>query len=679
MEGRGQCAMTETANTNLAPFAAETGQLLDILVHALYSDRRVFLRELIANGVDACEKLRHLVLTGAIPDSGIDHDFVILLETDPKARRLVIGDNGVGMSGDEMAVQLGTIARSGTKAFLESARAGGRAPQVIGQFGVGFYAAWLVAERVEVFSRRAGTEQTWRWESDGRSGYRIEPVESNDAGPAEHPRLSAFEGSGTRVVLHLRREEGQWTELGPLEQAVQEFADHIGVPVRWRRLGERGQGKLVNRAKAIWTEAPKDVSHEAIKPFYQHVAHASDTPFLTVHTSVEGLVTLTMLIFAPSERPRDLYYSDYLPALRLYARRVLVLDRCAELVPAWLRFLSGVVDCEDLPLKLSRDGLASNAQVGRIRTAIIKRVLDGLEAKAESDREGYHRFWEGMGPVLKEGLYHAPEYRERLLRLARFRSSRREGWISLDEYRQGMVEGQKEVSYLIGDSPPLLASSPHLEGFRARGLEVLLLTDAIDDFWLPQLAEGGTSWLPFRSASRGTAEFAGIAQAPSDQTGALDSAALPQLRALVTFVRGVLGDAVKDVQLSARLRESSACLVADAGDPDLRLARMLRAHEHLDRDLPRVLELNPNHEVICALAERLARFGDEDGRVSDSGWLLLDQARLASGDTPLDLASFSGRMTRLLVLSLADSSGLCPSESADDAPSVSLGKEAVAE
>ncbi len=614
-------------------FQAEVTRLLHIVTHSLYSQKEIFLRELISNASDACDKLRFAAQTDASLWDG-DNELRVSLSVDKAARTLTIADNGIGMSRDELVANLGTIARSGTGEFM-AGLSGDNAKDMslIGQFGVGFYSAFMVAAKVEVVSRRAGEPEAWRWISDGSGSFTI--------GEAEH------EGRGTTILLHLREGEDEFLDPANLRRIVKAYSDHIALPVVL--LEEGKDNETLNAASALWTRAKSDVTEEQYKDFYHHVAHAFDDPWLTLHTRAEGKLDYTLLLYVPTMQPRDLFDPARKPALKLYVRRVFITDNCEGLVPSWLRFLRGVVDSADLPLNVSREMLQNNPVLARIKQAITRRVLSELERKAEKEPEAYATFWETFGAVLKEGIYEDAEHREKLLKLARFRSSTQDGWVSLDEYVSRLKTNQTALYTITGDQLETLKRSPQLEGFRAKGVEVLLLTDPVDDFWLSMV----TDWQgkPFRSVTRGGADLDQIEAAtdapqPEDKGEAVEGAALGTL---VAALKTILGEAVRDVRESARLTDSACCLVAADGDMDMHLERLLRMNKQLSALGPslRILEINPRHPLIRRMAERAAAPGAADA-LQDAAHLLLDQAKLVEGEVLTDATAFAQRLARVM-------------------------------
>ncbi|MBT5413301.1 MAG: molecular chaperone HtpG [Rhodospirillaceae bacterium] len=618
-------------------FQAEVSKLLDIVARSLYSEREIFLRELISNASDACDKLRYESITR--PElTAEDAEFRIVLRPDAKAKMLEISDNGIGMARDELVENLGTIARSGTAAFVDRlAEDGGESPSLIGQFGVGFYSAFMVADEVRVTTRRAGETQGWRWISDGQGAFTVE--EAEDA-PVR----------GTSIRLKLRKDAKEFLEADRLAGIVRRYSDHVALPVVLVEDG--GEERVLNTASALWTRPKSEITDEQYTEFYHHVGHGFDAPWLTLHNKAEGRIEYTSLLFVPSSRPFDLFDPARRAGVKLYVRRIFITDECEGLVPGWLRFLRGVVDSEDLPLNISRETLQDNPVIARIRNALVKRVLGELKKKAEKAPEDYAAFWENFGGVLKEGLYEAGDQRETLLPLARFRSTAVEGLTGLGDYVSRMKEGQDAIFYIAGEEADALARSPQVEGFRARGVEVLLMADPIDEFWIQ--AVGAFEDKPFRSVTRGDIDLSALGggEKPEAETKAQEETKDGKLDGLIASFRLALADTVKDVRLSNRLTDSSVCLVADDSDLDMHLERMLKQHKQVDTTSKRILEVNPDHALIRALAGKAAEGAAAD-LVAEAAELLLDQARLAEGEPVRDAAAFGRRLAKVMERSLA--------------------------
>jgi len=614
-------------------FQAEVSRLLDIVAHSLYSQKEIFLRELISNASDACDRLRYAALTR--PElAGEDSAYRVTLTPDAKARTLTLADNGIGMDEAELIDNLGTIARSGTAEFLGQLSGDERKDRtLIGQFGVGFYSAFMVADEVTVISRKAGTDQAWRWVSDGKGEFSVEPAER----PAR----------GTTITLHLREDASEYLEPYRLRQIVKTYSDHIALPIV---LVEGEREETLNAASALWMRPKSEITEEQYREFYHHVGHAGDAPALTLHWRAEGKIEYTALLFVPSTKPFDLFDPERKHRLKLYVRRVFITDDCQELLPSWLRFVRGVVDSEDLPLNVSRELLQSNPIVARIRGQIVKRVLTELQKKAKDAPADYATFWSNFGAVLKEGLYEEASERDNLLPLARFRSTAGDGLVSLDEYVARMKPGQEAIYTIAGDNLDLLQKSPQIEGFRAKGVEVLLLTDPVDEFWMPAI--GKYKEHAFKSATRGGADLAKIEA--EGEAAKPEEPAKPDANttSLVAMFKLALGDTVKDVRLSERLTDSAVCLVADEGDLDIHLERMLRMHNRLDQAAKRILEINPRHKLIERLSAQIGSDG-ASAIISDVAWVLLDQARILEGEALPDPAAFARRLSALLEKGLA--------------------------
>jgi molecular chaperone HtpG len=612
-------------------FQAEVSRLLEIVAHSLYSDKAVFLRELISNASDACDRLRYLALTQPAL-AGDDSAYRVMLSTDKTARTLTIADNGIGMNHDDLVENLGTIARSGTAAFVRQ-MTGDAAKDValIGQFGVGFYSAFMVADRVEVETRKAGESEGWRWVSDGKGEFTVAAL------PVER--------RGTRITLHLKKGEDEYLEPARLRHIVAKYSDHIALPIV---LTDVGKEETINKASALWMRSKSEITAEQYKEFYHHAAHAFDDPWATLHWRAEGKIEYTALLFIPSAKPLDLFHPERKHCVKLYVRRVYITDTCEEALPAYLRFVRGIVDSEDLPLNISRGMLQHNPLLAKIRAGIVKRVLGELQKRAKDAPDDYATFWGNFGAVLKEGLYESHDQRETLLSLLRMRSTAGDGLTSLADYVGRMKPGQESIYYITGENLEALKKSPQIEGFAARGVEVLLLTDPIDEFWIPAI--GAFQEKPFRSVTRGDVELDKIAKPNGDDAGS--EPPTPGIDSLVAMFRLTLKDAVKDVRSSARLTDSAVCLVADEGDMDIHLERMLKQHRQLDAGFKRVLEVNPHHPLVVGLAQRVSEKGNAD-EVADAAWLLLDQARIVGGEPLPDPAGFSKRLSEVMRRALA--------------------------
>ena len=613
-------------------FQTEVSRLLDIVAGSLYSNREIFLRELISNASDACDKLRHQALTAPSLIEG-DSEFKIALSIDKDAKTLTVSDNGIGMNHDDLLATLGTIASSGTGQFIEQLGKDDKKDLgLIGQFGVGFYSAFMVSDKVSVTTRKAGEAEGWLWVSDGKGEFSIENAERDER--------------GTTVVLHMKDDASEFLEDVRVRTIVKTYSDHIGFPVTLGTKTEEGEAgeDTLNAASAIWTRAPQDVSAEQYKEFYHHSAHAFDDPWVTIHNRIEGVVNYTNLLFIPSMRPFDLFDPERKGHVKLYVNRVFITEQAEGLLPPYLRFLRGVVDSEDLSLNISREMLQTDPKLAKIRSGLIKKVLGELKKKADKDAEAYAEFWGNFGIVLKEGLVDDFTMRDKLLELVRFNSTGEEGLTSLAGYVERMKDGQEAIYYLTGEDEAHAKNSPHLEGFKAKGVEVLLLTDPVDEFWLQHIQEFDGK--PLKSITRGAADLDDVkGDEAEDKTD--DQKDEPVLDTLIAAIKLELGDAIKDVRPSKRLTESPVCLVADEGDMDVNMERLLRRTGQMTTGLPRVMELNPNHTIVQKLSERAGADGD-DALLKDAAHLLLDQARIAEGETPEDPAAFAKRLASVM-------------------------------
>ena len=611
--------MAETIEKETFSFQTEVGQLLEIVAGSLYSNREVFLRELVSNASDACDKLRYAALTDA--SLAPSQDFAITLEFDTKAKTLSISDNGIGMNHADLLETLGTIAKSGTGAFIEALKADEKdAPGLIGQFGVGFYSAFMVAAKVDVLTRKAGEAEAWLWSSDGKGSFTIE--------------ASQRDTSGTTVTLHLKKDAKEFAEEARIRHIIKTHSEHISFPVK---LGE----ETLNAAEALWTRPTKDITEEQYTEFYRHSSHAFDEPWHVMHNKVEGTLNHTSLLFVPTVQPFDLFDAERKSHVKLYVNRVFISETTNDLVPAYLRFLRGIVDSQDLSLNVSREMLQTDPKLAKIKTQVTKKVLSELKKKATKAPEEYAKFWSNFGAVLKEGLVEDPGLRDRILEVCRFASTGEDSLVSLADYVSRMKEGQEAIFYIAGENAAKLAQSPHLEGFQAKGVEVLLLSDHVDEFWLQHIAEFDGK--PLKSITRGAADLDQIKGDDAKQEE--DTPEEADLSALIAAIKVELGETVKDVRPSKRLTDSPVCLIADEGDMDVNLERLLRRHGQLENGMPRVLELNPTHAIITTLSERAkAESASDDGLLKDAAHLLLDQARIVEGESPTDPSEFARRL-----------------------------------
>jgi molecular chaperone HtpG len=640
-------AMKETLG-----FQTEVKQLLQLMIHSLYSNREIFLRELVSNASDACDKLRFEALDRPELYEG-DTELGIRIEIDPAARTLTVSDNGIGLSRDEAVEHLGTIARSGTREFF-GRLSGDQAKdaQLIGQFGVGFYSAFIVADRVTVMSRRAGLAagEAVRWESDGSGEFSVETVEKA--------------GRGTDVILHLRGgkagasdvdaaadERGFDDLLSPwtIKSIVRRYSDHISLPIRMRKeqwdadakqMRATDEWETVNQASALWARPKSELDDEQYRAFYKHLSHDDGDPLAWTHNRVEGRTEYTQLLYVPSNAPFDLWDRQRRSGVRLYVRRVFIMEDAEQLLPAWLRFVRGVIDSNDLPLNVSREILQESRDVRAIREGCTKRVLSLLEEMAGERPDDYAKFWREFGQVVKEGIGEDQANRDRIAKLLRFASTASDDdaqSVSLADYAGRMKEGQKKIWYVTADTPSAARSSPHLEVFRKKGVEVLLLTDRVDEWMLSFLTEFDGHELA--SVARGGLDLDAL---EDEAEKAASKQAAEEFAELVQSIRTALGDAVKDVRITQRLTDSASCLVSDEGEISGHLERLLRQAGQKAPPRKPILEINPQHPL-------LARARTDSERIADWSRLLLDQAVLAEGGQLDDPVAFVRRMNAMLV------------------------------
>ena len=599
-------------------FQAEVGKLLHMMVHAVYSDRDVFLRELISNASDALDKLRYEAI--AKPELlEQDSNLAITITPDKKAKTLTITDTGLGMTAKELTDNLGTIAKSGTQKFIEKAK---DAPQLIGQFGVGFYAAFMVASEVEVFSRKAGAKACNVWRSNGEGTFTVEEADKGER--------------GTRIVLHIRDDASDYLEAWKIQEVVKTYSDHITHPIM---LAGDEAPKQINAATAIWMLPKSKVSAEHHKEFFGQLSHSTDTPALTIHYRAEGKQEYNVLLYVPAERPLDLYDPERKGRQKLYVKRVFIADDAA-LLPPYLRFVRGVIDSSDMPLNLSREMLQNNPDVAAIRKAVTNRVLQDLKKLGESDAETFAKVWDTFGPVIKEGLYEDWERRDALFEVARFKSTTRSS-ITLKDYVAALKENQTAIYYLTAEDAAKAAASPQLEGYKSRDVEVLLLTDPVDSFWVRTAM--GFDGKPFKSVAQGAGDL--------DAVKPVDDKIEPpkttsETAALIAAFKQALGTRVSDVRASKRLTDSACCIVND-GQMDRTLEKFLSRQKDSGVSISApALEINPTHTLIIALEKALKSKGST--AIEDAAHLLLDQATMLEGEVVADPSAFAKRLDAMM-------------------------------
>src|SRR6201991_4713096 len=606
------------------PFQAEVAELLHLMVHSVYSETDIFLRELISNASDACDKLRYEAI--AAPELIADGEAPrIRIAPDKKADTLSVIDSGIGMDRQELIDNLGTIARSGTKSFLARPTEAKDGAGVIGQFGVGFYSAFMVADRISVTSRHAGSTEVWTWSSSGGSGFEVAPASEDDA-----RRVTR----GTEIVLHLKPDAKKYLETYEIERIVGAYSDNIQFPIL--RVPKEGEPRQINSASALWQRSKSELKPEDYTQAYKAIAGAFDEPAMTLHYRAEGRQSYAVLLFAPSTKPFDLFEPTRKGHVKLYVRRVFIADD-AELLPAYLRFIRGVVDSEDLPLNLSREMLQNNPQLTQIRKAVTGRVVGELEALSEKEPEAFAKIWDAFGPVIKEGIYEDFERREKLLALSRFTTTAGEKR-SLKQYVENLKPNQTEVYYLLGDSIERLKSNPKLEQATARGIEVLLLTDPVDAFWTSApTAFGGQ---PLKSLSQGDVDF-GLFPLSENKANDADKKAAADEAATIAVIKDTLGERVSDVRASQRLTTSASSLVAGGFGRDRQLERLL-AQQNKGMGTKPILEINMRHPLVAAITEA-------KDAASDLSVLLLEPAQVLDGELPEDPAAFASRLNRLVL------------------------------
>jgi molecular chaperone HtpG len=620
-------------------FQTEVSQLLHLIIHSLYSNREIFLRELVSNASDALDKLKYLnVADEKYKNISFDPRIDILFNKEQKT--LTISDNGIGMNEQDLTDSLGTIARSGTKAFLENLSADAKKDSnLIGQFGVGFYSAFMVADKIEVTSRKAGEDAAYKWISDGKEGYEIE--------------AASRETQGTTVLLHLTDEGCEFANRWSIEDIIKRYSNHVAVPIylTYNEKEHDNDGKetgtvvktdRINSGTAIWRRSKTELKEDDYKEFFKQICHDSDEPLFYVHTKAEGSLEYTTLFYVPAKAPFDMFHADYKPGVKLYVKRVFITDDDKELLPTWLRFVRGVIDSEDLPLNVSREILQQNKVLLNIKSASIKKLLGEFKSLAETSPEKWTTFIEQFNRPLKEGLYSDWANRDALLELVRFKSSVVDGWTSLSDYVSRMKADQKYIYYITGGDEKTLKSSPLLEAYRAKGFEVLICGEEIDEIVIPQVGrykkeagDASKEW-ELKAANRSGAD---------EELGeAADKKTEDEAKPLIEKIKKALGEKVKDVKLSRRLHDSPSCIVADENDPSVQMAQMMRAMGQTEMpDVKPILEVNGAHPIVTKLKDT-----DDEARIADIAGVLLDQALLVEGVKLKDPADFVKRLNRLL-------------------------------
>jgi len=602
---------------NVIEFGAEVGKILQLMIHSLYTNKDIFLRELISNSSDASDKLRYMAVT----DQSIlenDSDFSILVKTDPKNKTISVIDNGIGMNRDDLIKNIGTIASSGTQKFLEQMQSGSDI-NLIGQFGVGFYSGFMVADKIEVFTRKAGEKKAWHWESEGKNNFSINEV--------------VREKRGTEIVLHLKEDAIEYLDKFKVKYIINTYSDHISIPVKFQE--EDGEIETINKASALWMRSKSDITADQYKEFYRQVAHQPDDPWLVMHNKNEGNLEFTNLLFIPGKKPFDLFHPDRKPRVKLYVKRVFITEDCEDLVPQYLRFLRGIVDSEDLPLNISRETLQANNLIAKMRKSIVAKVLSELKKKLADSQESYIEFWENFGAALKEGLCEYSDNHEQILQVCLFKSLLQDKYITVDEYIGNMKENQKEIYYLSGDSIDSIKNSPQLEGFKKRGIDVLLFTDPVDDFWTN--VETNYKEKEFKSVTRSSIDFEEKEEQSQEKQENKEE--------VIAYFKEVLGSLVKDVVPSKKLVDSPVCLSTSEDAMDIRMERFLKEQKQLAFSSPKILEVNLTHPLINKL-EKLIK--EDMKKASILIKTLYDQSCIIEGEPVVNAAEFASRMNKMI-------------------------------
>lgn len=616
-------------------FDAEVGKVLHLMIHNLYANKEIFMRELISNASDACDKLRYLSQT----DSALIADnpkFKITVSVDNEKKTITIYDTGIGMNKEDLEKNLGTIAKSGTQEFVKNLSGNEKKDSdLIGQFGVGFYSAFMVADRITVTSKKAGEDKVYSWHSDGLGEYSISDTDRD------------FK-RGTEIVLHIKPEEEAFIDHFRLKHIVKSYSDHVAVPIFFD-MNDNNDPVQINDGSALWKKSKSEISADLYKDFYKSVSHAADDPWITMHNKNEGVVEFTNLLFIPTMKTFDLFHPDRKRRVKLYIKRVFITDENIDIVPTYMRFLRGVVDSEDLPLNISRETLQHNAVIEKIKQSITKRVLSELKKKKDDARDEYLKFWENFGGALKEGLCEPISERDKILEVCVFRSALQDKMISLDEYLENCKQKNKTIYFLSGDDAEKLKNSPQIEGFINKGIDVLLFTDTVDDFWVN--VNNTYKDIPFKSVTRADIDLENPDQEPSEksekQKAKEEQEVEKQYGALLKYFKDTLGALVKDVKISKKLTNSPACLAVGDGGMDIRMEKFLMEQKQLAHSSAKILEINPHHKII----ERIFHSVQNNDKLNESETLvhlLFDQACILEGQQVADVNAFAERLSGLM-------------------------------
>ncbi|WP_333023293.1 molecular chaperone HtpG [Wolbachia endosymbiont of Pentidionis agamae] len=629
--------MHAAQKTENLKFDAEVGKVLNIVIHSLYTNKDIFLRELISNASDACDKLRYeSQLNPNLLDSSDELNITINFDKDKN--ELYIADNGIGMNRQDLIENLGTIASSGTQKFLDAiknSKDSNQAVELIGKFGVGFYSSFMVASEVIVESRRAGEEESWMWKSNGDGEYSISQLDG---------KISR----GTKITLIMRPEEKEFLEKFRIENIVTTYSDHINFPVLF--INEKGESEKLNSKSAIWTKPKNEVTEEEHKDFFRSVAHVGGDPWMILHNRNEGAIEYINLLYIPSIKPFDLFHPDRRCSVKLYVNKVFITEGNVQIIPQYLRFLRGIVDSPDLPLNISRETLQNNRVVEQIKKSLTKRVISELSKKAKGNLEEYTKFWNNFGAVVKEGLCEAmsTDERESLLSICKFHSTNDDKLVSIDDYIGRMKEGQEHIYYLTGNNLDSVKNSPQLEGFMSKGLEVLLFIDPVDDFWTSVIGEYKN--YKIKSVTRADVDlekFSSEENKEDKENNSNVEESKENVDSIIEYFTKVLGSLVKSVKTSKKLTDSPVCLAVDEGAMDLRMERFLREQKQLNYRTPKVLEINTKHPIVKSIMKSYAESG-ESSELSDMVHLLFYQACITEGEEIEDISNFSKRLNNLL-------------------------------
>ena len=608
-------------------FNAAVGRVLQLMIHSIYTNKEIFLRELISNASDACDKLRYIAIEN--PDLLGADELQIQVKID--GEKVIVTDNGIGMNEEELVDNLGTIANSGTKKFFEEI---GEKKELdvslIGQFGVGFYSGFIVADKIKVYSTKAGSDKTFVWESGGYDGFEVS--EHNEKLPR-----------GTKIELYIKPSEVEFLEKFRLQHIIRTYSDHLTFPVEL--IDQDGKSEIINRGTALWLRPKSEVSEKEYKEFYKYVANAPDEPALVLHNKLEGNISYSSLLFIPGHKPYDLFHPDRKTRVKLYIKRVFITEDSAMLIPSYLRFIRGVVDSDDLPLNISREVLQSNSLVHKIRGSIVKRVLLELKKKAEKEPSDFIKFWNNFGEVVKEGLCeHGLGEKEELLEVCRFYTTKSgDEMISIDQYIDNMMDGQEEIFFITGENLETLRKSPQLEGFIKRDIEVLLLKDPVDDFWVHVINTYKNKSL--KSVNRMDIDLDQVKKLNSEDNH--NEQPEVSYEQLIEYVKSVLDKRVKDVRISSKLIDSPACLVLPEGAMNVRMERLLIEQKQLNRRTTKILEINPKHKIVQTIADAITDCKTSD-RTADLVDIIFYEACLTEGEIIENPCDFVNKINKIL-------------------------------